>query len=202
MRKNMKWIGLAVCLIGCAGIAHAQEANGPSERQQHEKRLPREVPNPEKTATRMTDEMKQSLGLTDKQYKKIYKLNLKEQKALFKAMQNPGGQRPPMGGGPMGGGPEMGGGRPPMGGGQPPMMGEGGFPGRMGVPMMDRDSKSADSIKKAAEAKEKKFKKILTEEQYAKWQDGQKAAREKAFQRRMPKDKRPDKAPDMKQNTL
>ncbi len=47
--------------------------------------------------------------------------------------------------------------------GQPPMMGEGGFPGRMGGgPMMNKDSNSADSQKKAAEAKEKKIKKILT----------------------------------------
>ena len=126
MRKNMKLIGLAVCLTCCAGFINAQEANEPQERQQ-EKRLPREVLNPEKVATQMTNQMNKLLQLTDKQYKKIYKLNLKEQKAFFKAMQNSDDQRPPMGEGP-----GMRGGRPPMGGGQPPMMGEGGFPGRMG----------------------------------------------------------------------
>ena len=47
MRKNMKLIGLAVCLTCCAGFINAQEANEPQERQQ-EKRLPREVLNPEK----------------------------------------------------------------------------------------------------------------------------------------------------------
>lgn len=87
MRKNMKLIGLAVCLTCCAGFINAQEANEPQERQQ-EKRLPREVLNPEKVATQMTDQMNKLLQLTDKQYKKIYKLNLKEQKAFFKAMQN------------------------------------------------------------------------------------------------------------------
>lgn len=69
MRKNMKLIGLAVCLTCCAGFINAQEANEPQERQQ-EKRLPREVLNPEKVATQMTDQMNKLLQLTDKQYKK------------------------------------------------------------------------------------------------------------------------------------
>ena len=197
MRKNMKLIGLAVCLTCCAGFINAQEANEPQERQQ-EKRLPREVLNPEKVATQMTDQMNKLLQLTDKQYKKIYKLNLKEQKAFFKAMQNSDGQRPPMGEGH-----GMRGGRPPMGGGQPPMMGEGGFPGRMGGgPMMNKDSNSADSQKKAAEAKEKKIKKILTKEQYEKWQAEQNAARKKAAQRRMHKDNHSGEKPDFEQKNL
>ena len=88
MKKNMKLIGLAVCLTCCAGFINAQEAYEPQERQQQEKHLPREVLNPEKVATQMTEQMNKLLQLTDKQYKKIYKLNLKEQKAFFKAMQN------------------------------------------------------------------------------------------------------------------
>ena len=156
MRKNMKLTGLAVCLTCCAGFINAQEANELQERQQQEKHLPREVLNPEKVATQMTEQMNKLLQLTDKQYKKIYKLNLKEQKAFFKAMQNSDDYRPPMGEGP-----GMRGGRPPMGGGQPPMMGEDGFPGRMGGgPMMSRDTNSDYSQKKAAETKEKKIKKI------------------------------------------
>ena len=43
MRKNMKLIGLAVCLTCCAGFIYAQEAYEPQERQQQEKHLPREV---------------------------------------------------------------------------------------------------------------------------------------------------------------
>ena len=176
MRKNMKLIGLAVCLTCCAGFINAQEANEPQERQQ-EKRLPREVLNPEKVATQMTNQMNKLLQLTDKQYKKIYKLNLKEQKAFFKAMQNSDDQRPPMG--------------------------EGGFPGRMGGgPMMNKDSNSADSQKKAAEAKEKKIKKILTKEQYEKWQAEQNAARKKAAQRRMHKDNHSGEKPDFEQKNL
>ena len=103
----------------------------------------------------MTDQMQESLQLTEKQYKKIYKLNLKEQKEHFKAMQNSGEQRPPMGG------PGMRGGRPPlgapMGGGEPPMMGEGGFPGGMGErPMMNKEQDSADAKRKLQKRKRKR----------------------------------------------
>jgi hypothetical protein len=67
-----------------------------------------------------------------------------------------------------------------MGGGEPPMMGEGGFPGGMGErPMMNKEQDSADAQKKAAETKEKKIKKILTTEQYEKWQAQQASARQK-----------------------
>lgn len=185
MRRNLKMVGLAVCLACCTGLVNAQEAGGMQERQQ-EKRLPREVPNPEKIATQMTDQMKNTLQLTDKQYKKIYKLNLKEQKERFKTIQGSSEQRPPMGEGR--GMRGEGGGRPHMGEGEPPMMGEGGFRGRMGGgPMMNRDKDSADEQKKAAEAKEKKIKKILTTEQYEKWQAEQAATREKALQRGMRK---------------
>ena len=83
MRKNMKLIGLAVSLTCCAGFINAQEAYEPQERQQQEKHLPRKVLNPEKVAIQMTEQMNKLLQLTDKQYKKIYKLNLKEQKSIF-----------------------------------------------------------------------------------------------------------------------
>lgn len=191
MKGKMKLIGFAACLISCTSLAVAQENSEPQERQQHEQRLPREAPNPEKIATQMTDQMKESLQLTEKQYKKIYKLNLKEQKEHFKTMQSSGEQRPPMGG------PGMRGGRPPMGGGgEPPIMGSGNTPGGMeGRPMMDREQKqdSADSFQKAAEAKEKKIKKILTKEQYEKWQAEQATARQQIPQMRMHRGNHPDK---------
>jgi len=47
--------------------------------------------------------------------------------------------------------------------------------------------KNEDIQKKAAEAKKKKIKKILTPEQYAKWQTEQATARQKAPQMRMHK---------------
>ena len=141
------WL-LAVCLTCGAVQLQAQEPEPRAE----QKELPREVPSPEKAAQRITDQMQKELQLTDKQYKKVYKLNLKEQKKIFSTRLT--GMRPPM---PMGEGgmmPDMGGGRPPMGG--------------PGMPHMAKDS--AEELQKAAASKEKKLKKILTEEQFAKWQ--------------------------------
>lgn len=76
------WL-LAVCLTCGAVQMQAQEQRPDAE----QKQLPREVPSPEKAARRMTDRMKEELQLTDKQYDKIYKLNLKEQKKLFEARE-------------------------------------------------------------------------------------------------------------------
>lgn len=90
------WL-LAVCLLCGLVCTQAQE--------QEKKQLPREVPSPKKVARKMTDRMKEELQLTDKQYDKLYKLNLKEQQEHFATMTERGsGQRPSMGGGPgMGG---------------------------------------------------------------------------------------------------
>ena len=137
------WL-LAVCLLFGLVCTQAQE--------QEKKQLPREVPSPEKAARKMTDRMKEELRLTDKQYDKLYKLNLKEQQEHFATMAERGsGQRPSMGG------------RPGMGGGRPPMR----VPGER--PAMGKDN--VEKMQKAAAKKEKKIKKILTTEQYAKWQE-------------------------------
>lgn len=114
--------------------------------------------------------MDKVLNLTEKQYKKIYKLNLKEEREKLEALIGRGDKeagRPPM----------MGGGRPPMmdGGGQPPMMGGGQPPmmgGRGGHPMMrpsDDHEKMKEDIEKRAEKKMKKLRKILSDEQYDLW---------------------------------
>lgn len=136
MKRNRLLCLLAVCLM--CGMAFSQE--------QEKKQLPREVPSPEKSARKMTDRMKDGLQLTDKQYDKLYKLNLKEQQERFAAMAERGeGQRPPRG--------EQRGECPGMGGGRPPV-------GTRG----ERPAMSKDNA-------EKKIKKILTAEQYAKWQE-------------------------------
>ena len=76
MRKTM-W---AVCLAALMPIsAEAVAATSYDEPQQKENTQKKEIPNPEKTARRRTDEMDKVLNLTEKQYKKIYKLNLKEE---------------------------------------------------------------------------------------------------------------------------
>ena len=154
MKTNFKIVWLIALMAGMPLLLSAQEKNHSS--------LPREVLSPEKVAKRETDEMKKQLQLTEKQYKKIYKLNLKEQKKRFSAMQNSERQGPPMGR-PHG----TGEGRPPMMGGEPPMMGGVG-PDR--GESSQREDK-AEEIQEAVAAKEKKIKKILTTEQYEKWQE-------------------------------
>lgn len=139
------WL-LAVCLLCGLVCTQAQE--------QEKKQLPREVPSPEKAARKMTDRMKEELQLTDKQYDKLYKLNLKEQQEHFATMTERGnGQRPLMGSRP-----GRGGGRPPMEGGMGPGMGGGrppmGAPGER--PAMEKDN--VEKMQKAAAKKEKKIK--------------------------------------------
>lgn len=119
-----------------------------------------ELPNAERSAKQLTDKMQHELGLTDKQYKKIYNLNLKEQKKMVELLserskgdfppkdgERPQGPRPPMGG------PQGGPGKP---GERPDMKGP--HPG------------NNSELEELREKNEKKIKKILTDEQYAKWQ--------------------------------
>lgn len=166
MRIFIKHALFCAALVGTAWSAQANAL--PYQSVQIENSEKKELPNPEKAAKRMTDEMQKSLGLTDKQYKKVYKLNLKEEKARVEQMKARGadGNRPPMmGGAPGGGFPPMGGG--PGGGGFPPMGGNGG-PG-----MPPPSSSGKNDIRSLMEKKDKQMKKILTEEQYAKWHSEQ-----------------------------
>lgn len=143
-----------------------------------EKVQKKEVPNPEKAAQRRTDEMDKMLDLTEKQYKKIYKLFLKEEKEKVEALM----ERHPEG---MNGQPPMGGGMPPQGG---------GFPG-MGGDMDDmtpeeRMKARGEEIQKEQEKREKKIRKILTDEQYEIWQ-----TRKPQILPPMPKGDRPGPGP-------
>ncbi len=130
-----------------------------------------ERPSDEQIARMMTDEMKMDLGLTDIQYKKIYKINLqlikkqtsensdKQSMPLNDDMRGEDmGMQGPMGGAPMGGG-RMGGG--PMGGpkGKKPTMEK--MQNHPPVPYKENEE--------IFQVKSIKFKKILTPEQYNKW---------------------------------
>lgn len=151
-------------VVLCAGISllalQLQAQTAPENEQEKKNEMFREVPNPEKAAQKETDRLKEALNLTDKQYKKVYKLLLKEQRELLKNST----QRPPMMGGEGGRGP-----RPSHDGGMPPM-GEG-RPEGMRHSMDDGDSKSgnAEEMQKRIAKKNKKMKKILTEAQYDQW---------------------------------
>ncbi len=157
MKLNMKPVLLCIGLSMLALQVQAQEL--PEAAPAPESRAYREVPNPEKAARKETDCLKAALNLTDKQYKKVYKLLLKEQRELLENMT----QRPPMMGG-------EGGPRPPHEGGMPPMgMGEGRPEGMHRPPMGAPKSESAEDLQKRIEKKNKKMKKILTEAQYDQW---------------------------------
>lgn len=157
MRKQMKRLCYAVGIVMMTSFlalpttAVAQES---ARTERHE------LPNPERSAKQLTDKMQEELGLTDKQYKKIYKLNLKEQKKMVELLsERSKGDFPPKDGerpqGP----------RPPMGGPQ-------GSPGKPGErPDMKGPHPGNNSeLEELREKNEKKIKKILTDEQYAKWQ--------------------------------
>lgn len=131
----------------------------------------KDIPSPEGNARRITEAMQTRLGLTEKQYKKVYKIQLAEQKKIFKYRpvpqrgmgkdleEGPRGHRmergrPPMGGG-FGG---MGGGRPPM----PPQE-------MMAGSDLPDPEKVAKELEKAAQKRDKKLKKALDDSQYARW---------------------------------
>lgn len=178
--KKLMWMACGLALL-CApmGANAMNRFDDPQEKVQK-----KEVPNPEKAAQRRTDEMDKMLDLTEKQYKKIYKLFLKEEKEKVEALM----ERHPEG---MNGQPPMGG-RPPMGGGMPPQ--GGGFPG-MGGDMDDmtpeeRMKARGEEIQKEQEKREKKIRKILTDEQYEIWQ-----TRKPQILPPMPKGDRPGPGP-------
>ena len=132
----------------------------------------KDIPSPERNARLITEAMQTRLGLTEKQYKKVYKIQLAEQKKIFKYRPEPQrgerkefGNRPPRGR-------RMEGGRPPMGG---------GFEGKRGgrSPMPPREmradndrpdpEKVAKELAKAAQKRDKKLKKALDKGQYEQW---------------------------------
>jgi Spy/CpxP family protein refolding chaperone len=170
-------LGAALCF---APNASAQEAGQAPQGEQGMHQLPQ---SPEKIARHQAKAMQKAVDLDEKQYDKIYSLYLKEENQRRKQMMNQGGgqgmpqggrpQGGPGGGGPMGGGP----GGPGMGGGQMgggPMGGPQGGPSMGGSrPQMSQDD--AKTLEKQRQKREKKIKKILTAEQYAKWVDMQPA---------------------------
>ncbi len=132
----------------------------------------KDIPSPERNARLITEAMQSRLGLTEKQYKKVYKIQLAEQKTIFKYKPTPQrgiekglGEMPPQGHRMEGGRPHRGGGFEGMGGGRPPMP-----PREM---MADSDlpdpEKVAKELEKAAQKRDKKLKKILDKAQYEQW---------------------------------
>ena len=149
--------------------------------------------DPEKMAQEQTDRLDKLVQLTPKQYKKIYRFNKRQYKQLQREMEEgpgdlPGGfpQGRPEGMGP--GGPGMGPGGPGMGPGgpggrRPEGMGPGG-PGRPDRPRFG--GANAEKMQEIQEARVKKYRKVLTEEQFMKWESFE-AEREFGRMRENPK---------------
>lgn len=177
------------CTVAAALILSSVSASAQMPKPGHPEGMPRpEHPQmamtPRQRAEQRTDEMDKAVRLDDKQYKKIYKIFLKEENAKENAMGNGGPMGPPPGG--MGGRPPQGGGFPGgagMGGGFPGGSGMGGgfsggpgaggppsgmdFPGNFGEPQKPTVGGKEIDSDEYIDAREAKFKKILSDEQYA-----------------------------------
>ena len=117
--------------------------------------------SPEKSARHITDRMDSLLNLTNKQYDKLYKLNLKwaredaERKTGAPRMEDRPGRMPNFGG-------TGGFGQRPHGNRPPESIGRG--PHRDFAPSNDREM-----LANRHKRREKKLKKVLTGEQYVRW---------------------------------
>jgi len=165
--------------------------NGPGISQNPHHKMPKII-SPEEVAKKQADEMKAVLNLSDKQYKKVFKMVKTDQEYRQRQREEGfGAGMPPQGmpggqggfGGPGMGGPGGGMGGPGMGG-PGGGMGQGGFGGPgMGGPgggmsgqngnrpeggpeMRPGENSVSDEY---LEKQDKKLQKILTPEQYGKW---------------------------------
>lgn len=165
---------ILLCIFISVFAVQIQAQTPCCEGQEGNSEQPRKILSPDRIAKKETDRLKKALDLTDKQYDKIYKLNLKEQRKLFEANMerkpvmpapgmNPGQHR------------SHGEGMPPagMGNNRPEGMRDG-RPGRdmaMHRPPMGNmpEPETIEDIQKFVKKKNKKMKKILTESQYDLW---------------------------------
>lgn len=169
--------------------AFAQEPDNSSfrpdgPRPERPERPERKKSNPAEVAKKTVDQLNTVVGLNDDQYKKLYKFHLGLEKSRQAEQENMGfpGGRPGMGG--PGGRPDGGPGGPGMGGPGGPGSFSGGGPGGNGGPGGGRPQMSEErremiremmeERRAAEEARqqkiEKKYRKILTPEQFEKWE--------------------------------
>ena len=131
--------------------------------QTFEKRdFPKERLSPELTARKKTEQMDKLLQLSEKQFKKIFKLNLKEAKSIDVQRKNRQGiMSPPM--------PDRNQDKFPH---RPPMRK---FFNEVSMQPHPQPLQNPEKLKKEIREREKKLKKILTEEQYNTWKEYQKS---------------------------
>jgi len=161
---------LVVCLLSVVHSAQSQEVV------QSEKPAPQTA---EQAAADRTEKLRDELSLSEAQYKKVYKLFLKEARRMeagrgsLQQHERPSVGRPPMGGG----------------GGITPL--DVSFEGRFGSgekPKTTHADKSSDNqpdsqaeIERREAARKKAMKKILSADQYAKWQATENQRRREEF---------------------
>lgn len=154
------WTVVCAAFFVCSGAVTAQEVGEgmPGRQERGFKPMPL---SPEKSARHTTDRMDSLLNLTEKQYDKLYKLNLKwaredlqNKSAVPRMGGRPEGAPDFRGAGGFGQGPR--GNRPPEGMERRPP--------RDFAPSDDREK-----MEQQRKKREKKLKKVLTDEQYARW---------------------------------
>ncbi|MGN0194984.1 MAG: hypothetical protein ACI4AE_00830 [Candidatus Cryptobacteroides sp.] len=181
-----------VCTALTAQTPARQRGNAHQEVRERGTRHRKDM-TPEEKAARISDQMRKELGISDKQYKKVYKLFLKDEKALAEqAEQRPGpqgmpGEVRPQGGKQEGGsgqgGPEFGGHGGAMGGHGGPGSGFGGPQGgrqrgghggpEMGLGPQGPEFHGGSDVfsEEYIEKREKKLRKILKDDLYNKWRE-------------------------------
>lgn len=175
----MKKIFLACIFLAASSFAMAQDAGQSQQKQGNGQPMGMPPTRSHFTVDSLNTYMDSHLNLTEKQAKKVKKLNSKYSEVI-EGMQpgkgSNGGQRPPQGGGPGGSvngrpsGPPPSGGMGGMQGGHGGMGGPGG-PG-MGTPP-SRSSSNSDPFKEMESKQEKydkQLKKILNDSQYAEYE--------------------------------
>lgn len=164
MKRILTLIGAALILAAVPQNISAQDRQDSREQNYQQRhrgergRGQREQMTPEKMATRTADRLKEALGLNDKQYKKIYNYHL----GVYTEQMENGTF----------GGPRMDGGMRRDGGnrGERPQMTEE-QRAEMQAKMKERMEERRAAEQERHEATAKKYKKILTPEQYAKWEE-------------------------------
>lgn len=158
--RRQFWAVVCTALFICGGTTMAQEVGKEMPDRQKKEFKPMPL-SPEKSARHTTDRMDSLLNLTEKQYDKLYELNLKwaREDAENKTVAPRMGGRPEgapnfRGAGSFGQGPH--GNRPPEGIDRRP-------------PRDFAPSNNREKMEKQRKKREKKLKKVLTDEQYARW---------------------------------
>ena len=171
---------LVLTVLLSASILRGQDINANASQDDKISFEPGRRPDAKTEAQKLSDEMKDELALDEKQYKKVYKINYKFTKVLYPSsssqgggmgmpgggMGGPGGGMGGPGGGGMGGGMQGGGGMGMPGGG---MGGPGGSGMDEGGPGEDMMQQREETLSNAKLTREKSLEKILTPEQFDKW---------------------------------